>query len=196
MKKDFLVCVVHVLFWCAFGLTRVFTQHSSPPDRIGPKSTVPQVASYSRTLVVMHMMTFGLMYFGIYASLFSRRIPHLFMGQQFVATLVIALGAWLACWALLHFSSWRFRAKLDEGHQLVTSGPFKLVRHPIYAALNLLALGTAIWLPTTILLISLGLVVICSDLRARVEEKLLTQAFGSAYAQYCKRTSRFLPGVY
>ena len=126
----------------------------------------------------------------------GRRIPHLFVGQQLVATLVIAFGAWFACWALLHLGSWRFRAKLDEGHQLVTSGPFKFVRHPIYVALNLLALGTAIWLPTTILLISLALVVVCSDLRARVEERLLTQAFGSTYIEYCKRTSRFLPGVY
>ncbi len=48
-------------------------------------------------------------------------------------------------WALDYFRSWRFRAKLDEGHQLATGGPFRLLRHPIYMGLNLLALGSAFW---------------------------------------------------
>jgi hypothetical protein len=80
--------------------------------------------------------------------------------------------------ALVFFRSWRFHAKLDEGHQLATGGPFRLVRHPIYAGLNLLALGSAIWAPSPIIWAGFALIAIGSDLRARSEEKLLERAFG------------------
>src|SRR5260221_242671 len=134
--------------------------------------------------------------FAVVTAVLSNRVPRLFVGQSVVATLIIALGAWLMCWTLLHFGSWRFRAKLDEGHRLATGGPFRFVRHPIYMGLNLLALGTAVWIPTGILWASLLLMFVGGDLRARAEEKLLTQVFGDTYSAYCNRTSRFLPGIY
>ena len=64
------------------------------------------------------------------------------------------------------------------------------------ALLNLLALGSAIWVPTPILWIAFLLMVIGSDLRARAEERILEDAFGDSYREYCKRTRRFVPGVY
>jgi len=53
-----------------------------------------------------------------------------------------------------------------------------------------------VWIPTEILWASLLLVFVGGDLRARAEEKLLTQVFGDTYSVYCNRTSRFLPGIY
>jgi protein-S-isoprenylcysteine O-methyltransferase Ste14 len=159
-------------------------------------ATRSQTAPYSRALLGVHMFAFGAMYFGVGTAVLPNRVPGLFVGQSVVATVVIALGAWLMCWTLLYFSSWRFRAKLDEGHQLATGGPFRFVRHPIYMGLNLLALGTAVWIPTAILWASLLLVFAGSDLRARAEEKLLAQVFGDTHSAYCNHTSRFLPGIY
>ena len=99
-------------------------------------------------------------------------------------------------WALVYFRSWRFRAKLDERHQLATGGPFRIVRHPIYMGLNMLALGTALWVPTAIVWAGCVLMAIGSDLRARAEETLLASAFGPVYHEYRKRTRRFVPGIY
>ena len=62
--------------------------------------------------------------------------------------------------------------------------------------LNLLALGSAIWVPTPLLWAAFALMAIGSDLRARAEEKLLEEAFGSVYRGYRGRTKRFLPGIY
>jgi len=62
--------------------------------------------------------------------------------------------------------------------------------------LNLLALGTALWVPTAIVWAAFVLMAIGSDLRARAEEPLLRQAFDSAYREYCARTRRFVPGIY
>jgi protein-S-isoprenylcysteine O-methyltransferase Ste14 len=109
---------------------------------------------------------------------------------------VIALGAAVMSWALQSFHSWRFRAKLDEGHQLATNGAFRLMRHPIYSGLTLLALGSAIWAPTGVIWSAFVLMAIGSELRARSEEVVLRQAFGDAYVAYSKRTRRFVPFVY
>jgi protein-S-isoprenylcysteine O-methyltransferase Ste14 len=62
--------------------------------------------------------------------------------------------------------------------------------------LNLLALGSAIWAPTWTLWIAAVLMAVGGDLRARAEERILERAFGSTYRDYCRRTPRFVPGIY
>src|SRR5882724_2730984 len=64
------------------------------------------------------------------------------------------------------------------------------------AALMVWALGSAIWVPSAIMWAAFMLMMMGSDLRARAEEKLLEQAFGARYREYCARTRRFVPGVY
>jgi protein-S-isoprenylcysteine O-methyltransferase Ste14 len=136
------------------------------------------------------------MYFGIGNTVIPARVPAWFAGQRIAGTLVIALGGVMICWALLFFKSWRIRAALTADHQLATGGPFRFVRHPIYLGLDLLALGSAVWVPTPALWLSVILMVLGSDLRGRAEEKLLVTRFGEAYTSYMARTRRFLPGVY
>lgn len=194
-NPDLLLYAVHVAFWATFGMTRTFLRRRSEPDP-NPAATQPYTAPFSRTVLVFHMFGFAVLYFGIGNAVLPRRVPTWFAGQRLVGTLVIAIGATLAAWALASFHSWRFRAKLDQGHQLATDGPFRLVRHPIYTALTLLALGSAIWAPTVVIWSGFALIAVGSELRARSEEVLLRRAFGVAYADYSKRTRRFIPFVY
>jgi protein-S-isoprenylcysteine O-methyltransferase Ste14 len=63
-------------------------------------------------------------------------------------------------------------------------------------ALNLFALGTALWIPTLTVWLGFVCIVVGGDLRARTEEKLLHRNFGEQYAKYCSRTRRFVPLVY
>jgi len=62
--------------------------------------------------------------------------------------------------------------------------------------LNLLALGSAIWVPSIIVWISVVLMSVGSDLRGRAEERLLEETFGAPYREYCGRVRRFIPGIY
>jgi protein-S-isoprenylcysteine O-methyltransferase Ste14 len=133
---------------------------------------------------------------GIGAAAFGTHVAVLFPGQPLAGGVVIALGALLCGWAVLYFRSWRFRAALEVGHELATGGPFRFLRHPIYMSLNLLALGSALWLPAPILWVAVVLMIAGSELRARAEDSLLRRSFGDAYVSYCKRTARFVPGVY
>lgn len=197
-NPDLLLYVAHALFWGAFGLTNYFMRDAAATlDPMGTSETVEaQVAPHSRALLAFHMVAFAVMYFGIGNAVLPARVPERFAAQRLVGALVIAAGAGLMCWARVWFHSWRFRAKLDAGHQLATGGPFAIVRHPIYAGLNLLALGSAIWVPTPTLWAGFALMIIGSDRRGRAEEALLERAFGETYRAYMARTKRFLPGIY
>ena len=89
-----------------------------------------------------------------------------------------------------------FRAAVGVGHELETGGPFRILRHPIYLSLTLLALGTALWHPTPFIWVSFVILALLSDLRARAEETLLLRVYGETYAKYCERTRRFIPAIY
>ena len=200
MKPDFHIYTAHWVFWGAFGVTRVILRrrdrNESRAADTAPISQQETTAPFSRALLAFHALAFGLMYFGISIAVIPGRVPNWFPGQRIAGTLVIAAGAALVVSALVYFQSWRFRAALDQSHQLATGGPFRILRHPIYMGLNLLALGSAIWVPTPIVWIAFVLMVIGSDLRARAEETILEQAFGPSYREYCARTRRFVPGIY
>ena len=152
-NPDLTVYTVHSAFWSAFGLTllilrarkRLGTSTSEPAAAPPHETTAP----FSRGVLAIHVLAFIVMYIGVANAVFLQRVPVWFYGQRVVGSMVVASGAVLVNCAMVHFRSWRFRAKLDEGHQLATGGPFRLVRHPIYMGLNLLALGTAILVPTT-----------------------------------------------
>jgi len=198
-NPDLWLYVVHEAFWSAFGITLLMLKlfdrgrSTAPANAIAPEAIT---ARRSRLLVAFHALAFGLMYFGIGAAVLRMHVPFWFVGQRVAGSFVVGLGALLVVWAMVHFRSWRFRARLDKGHELATRGPFRLLRHPIYMGLNLLALGSAIWVPTLILWIAVVWMVTGSDLRARAEERVLERAFGSAYRDYCLHTPRFVPGIY
>ncbi len=109
---------------------------------------------------------------------------------------LITLGAAISLWTLWVFRSWRLRAELGADHQLCTEGPFRLVRHPIYTAMILLALGTALWVPNAFTWGGVLGIAWVGDQRARAEEAILLTAFGDDYRALMRRTRRFLPGVY
>jgi len=202
---DLRIYALHGAFWLAFALGDVGARYRNRDLSTAPASGAsnetdrpPLEAPRAGLLVAVHMLGFALMYAGIGNAVFGRRMaisPGLH-SVRIAGALVILAGGVLVGWARLAFASWRFRARLDAGHQLATGGPFRFVRHPIYAGLDLLALGTALWIPTTLTLLAVPAMALGGELRARAEEPLLEHAFGDVYREYRRRTKRFIPGVY
>jgi len=91
-------------------------------------------------------------------------------------------------------SAWSFVPRADQGAGLVTTGPYRLVRHPIYLGLALLAMGEALafgsW-PAVVIVLS-GIIPTFAW-RARAEEKLLSRTFGDCYSVYRQRTKTIIP---
>jgi protein-S-isoprenylcysteine O-methyltransferase Ste14 len=92
--------------------------------------------------------------------------------------------------------AWSFAPNADQGTGLVTTGPYRLVRHPIYLGLALLAMGEAIAFGSrpALMIVLLGIVPTFAW-RARMEEKLLRHTFGERYAAYQQRTKMIIPYV-
>ncbi|MFL7810386.1 MAG: isoprenylcysteine carboxylmethyltransferase family protein [Anaerolineae bacterium] len=111
-------------------------------------------------------------------------------------------GAALGCAALVLFA-WVHHAlganyfwllQLREGHTLVTSGPYRWVRHPMYTAFIMLHIAVALLSANAFLgLTWLGGLALLLVGRVRREEVMLNEAFGEEYREYTARTGRFLP---
>ena len=89
---------------------------------------------------------------------------------------------------------WSLGARLIEGHQLITEGPYRLVRNPIYTGMfgMLLATGLAVshWVG---LLIAIAVYAVGTVIRVRSEEKLLRGAFGAEFDAYARRVPAVIP---
>jgi protein-S-isoprenylcysteine O-methyltransferase Ste14 len=90
--------------------------------------------------------------------------------------------------------AWSLSPEADHGTGLVTTGPYRLVRHPIYLGLALLSLGEALAFASwpAVMIVVIGIVPTFMW-RARTEEKLLSRTFGDRYAAYQHQTSMIIP---
>ncbi len=93
-------------------------------------------------------------------------------------------------------TAWRIGVDESERTELVTEGPFAVVRNPIFAAMLPTSLGLALLVPNVAAVIGFATLVVALELQTRaVEEPYLLRAHGRDYAQYAARVGRFLPGV-
>jgi protein-S-isoprenylcysteine O-methyltransferase Ste14 len=92
--------------------------------------------------------------------------------------------------------AWSLAPKVDQGTGLVTTGPYRLVRHPIYLGLALLAMGQALGFGSwpALMIVPAGIFPTFAW-RARAEEKLLSRTFGERYVVYLQRTKMIIPGL-
>lgn len=138
---------------------------------------------------------------------FMRRQPmfsEYFAGQHVLNIVLQALAVALAAFSVLFAMSavrelgkqWSLQARLVEGHQLITSGVYQTVRHPIYTAMlgMLIATGLAYstWLPT---LVGVVVFIIGTKIRTVFEERLLSDAFGSEFSDWRAKVPGLIPFV-
>jgi protein-S-isoprenylcysteine O-methyltransferase Ste14 len=112
-----------------------------------------------------------------------------------VGTLLFACGIALAVWARLHLGrNWGMPTTQRVEPELVTSGPYRFVRHPIYTGLLTAMLGTAL-VDNLLGLIVVAVLVAYFYYSGTVEERNLTTTFPTAYPQYRSRTKMLIPFV-
>lgn len=107
-----------------------------------------------------------------------------------------ALGLGFAIWARVHTGrSWGTPMTQKDEPELVTSGPYHLVRHPIYSGVLVAGLGTAFAL-SWLWLIAVGRAGIYLLYSASAEERYLTEQFPDAHAAYKRSTKMLLPFIF
>jgi protein-S-isoprenylcysteine O-methyltransferase Ste14 len=117
--------------------------------------------------------------------------------NAWIAWLGIALtwqGAALAIWARYCLGEfWSARVTLKQGHQLIRSGPYAVVRHPIYSGLFAAAAGTALVAGEWRGVLAVALLLAAHCRKARREEALLSSEFGEEYRNYRRGTGFLFP---
>jgi protein-S-isoprenylcysteine O-methyltransferase Ste14 len=172
------VAIAWVVFW-------VYWMVSAAGAKKGSR---PRLAVVPRLVIMALVILFVSVFKGHGLSVHSP-VVHV------VGLVFLLSGLSLAVWARVYLgSNWGMPMTQKEEPELVTSGPYRLVRHPIYSGLLLAALGTSLtvslyWL---IALVVLGAYFIYS---ATVEEKIMTASFPTSYPGYRAKTKMLIPFV-
>lgn len=166
---------------------------------IKDKNSAPAIASESRQSRAVHVVMGNV-------ALLLIILPVRGLSQRFLPGAVLTslaglavemVGLLLAVWARRVLGQyWSGEISIKAEHKLMRSGPYRVVRHPIYTALLAMYLGTTIVSGQMHALIGLVLALIAYLRKTRLEETNLVNAFGADYIEYRDKTWALLPGVY
>jgi protein-S-isoprenylcysteine O-methyltransferase Ste14 len=113
-----------------------------------------------------------------------------------VGALMVAAGLGFSVWARVHLGQhWSGHVTLKAGHRLIRSGPYAIVRHPIYTGILFAFLGTAVAVDEWRGVLAVVIAVQANVRKLRLEERWLTEEFGSEYEQYRREVKALVPGV-
>ena len=164
----------------------------------GAKSTDRREPPASRLLHVLPLLLSGWL-------LWAERVPGTFLNERlfpwapwtfWAGALLTAAGLCFAIWARVHLGrNWSGTVTIKQDHELIVSGPYAIVRHPIYTGLLLALIGTAMargqWRGLFAVLIAWAAL----WRKLRVEERWMTERFGQQYEVYSRRVPALLPFV-
>jgi protein-S-isoprenylcysteine O-methyltransferase Ste14 len=110
---------------------------------------------------------------------------------------LFAAGGGLRLWPVVVLGD-RFSGlvAIQPGHQLVTGGIYRVIRHPSYLGLLVNALGWSLAFRSGVGVLLVALMLVPVFARIRAEERLLRSQFGAEYEAFCTRTWRLIPGLY
>ena len=117
------------------------------------------------------------------------------IAAQWAMVALATLGFAFCWWARLHLGAlWSGRITRKEGHKVVDTGPYGLVRHPIYTGILTAALATMILRGNTHAILGFALLVLGYWMKARLEERFLREQLGAAdYDAYAARVPMLVP---
>lgn len=190
----------HFLLWGVIGVRLAV----GASQKAGPQCPPVNTSRSPRGAWTPTLLT-GITMFAFYPLLVLSLAEPASIGPELLPRTLLLQAAGSACllaglalvgWSYATLHSFRLLPQIDPGHQLCTHGPYAKVRHPVYLGINIFYIGCFLLLPDTGILLQTIANLVAFDLRARVEEDVLIQAFGEAYKRYEGRTHRLIPGIY
>jgi protein-S-isoprenylcysteine O-methyltransferase Ste14 len=184
---NYLFTVVWIAF-LVYWQIRAFGTKTT--QRIEPMAS--RVARTVLFLIAIALLTFWhIPIRWLYAQLLPQGVWGFWIGAA-----ILCAGLLFAVWARQHLgANWSRSVTIKEDHQLIVSGPYALVRHPIYTGILTGFLGTAIALGQTRGFIALGLIFLALGYKLRMEEQWMRSQFGPPYEAYSRRVAALVPFV-
>jgi protein-S-isoprenylcysteine O-methyltransferase Ste14 len=177
------------LAWCAYWLfaasnVKSTTREESPGSRAG--HIVP--------LVIAGMLLWlPRVPFAFFDDTIIPRTPALY----FIGAAVVAAGLLFAVWARLYLGrNWSGTVTLKQDHELIRSGPYRYVRHPIYTGLLIAFVGSAIARDQWRGVIAVVIVYLALWRKLRLEERWMIETFGDAYRRFRAEVPALVPSPF
>ena len=173
----------------------------APPFLRGRSSSEKKTTrrdSWSRVGLFVQGIAFGLSWMGPW-WLFMPRSPVMHPAVALVAVLVAFAGSFLVIRSIRELGrQWSLTARIAEGHRLITTGPYSLVRNPIYTGMWGLQLGTCLafsawWLGYKMVAITAVIYYVGTMIRVNREERLLRAEFGEGFDEFTRRVPALIP---
>jgi protein-S-isoprenylcysteine O-methyltransferase Ste14 len=175
--------------WTVFGVLWVL------PAVFG-KRTIRRQSSGSRILQIFLLV-------GAYVLIVDGELGWNWLNQRLVPAgnastgagyVLLLAGMLFAGWARVFLGgNWSSNVTLKQDHTLVRSGPYRIVRHPIYTGLLVALVGTAIALGELRCFLGVILAAIAWKIKSVTEETLMVQQFGDQYARYREQVKSLVP---
>ncbi len=164
------------------------------------KKTKDKATSHSQQTVFKRILGWGVGLFIVWQLLGLQILPfQQTLVTQIIGFLLVLAGTYITVWARMTIgTNWAHAAEyqIKKDHELVTSGVYNFIRHPIYAGMFFSCVGAELVAGSYIFFVFLILLPIPAYLQAKKEEKLLTGHFGETYKTYMKKTKMFLPYIW
>jgi len=127
-------------------------------------------------------------------GLLDRRFLPASLPVAVAGAVLTVLGMSLAIWARVYLAgNWSGTVTLKKDHELIRTGPYARIRHPIYTGFQLALTGTALVIGQWRAIVALAIVLAAHFFKARKEEEWLAREFGPAFEEHRSRTGMFLP---
>ncbi len=184
-----------IFCWAAFLLVWLVLAFNIKSDIRGGYGNIWRRFWFLR-LIIAAFFIFIALHFTNFGLIFSRGILPQSPILDWAAAAFSVIGVSIAIWARAHLGrNWSPRPAAKLNHELVVTGPYAYVRHPIYTGLILMAFGAtltgSVW--GICVFIAASLIFI---LRIGKEEKIMHELFPNKYPEYQKRTKRLVPFVW
>jgi protein-S-isoprenylcysteine O-methyltransferase Ste14 len=151
-------------------------------------------------------LSYSILNVAAFYLLFSGDVPREYLGARLFEPIIwtnglgialTAAGIAFAFWARAYLGgNWSSAVTVKVGHELVRSGPYRFVRHPIYTGLMLALFGTAIVRHQVRGVIALVLAYIGFKIKSKIEERAMTDTFGAQYDEYSRTTGAIVPRLW
>ena len=183
--------VVWIAFLLYWQIIKAAASKTKPTERLEPAaSRILRALTFLVVIVLLLAPRIPLPW--LYLQLWPSGIWPFAIGAA-----VTVAGLLFAVWARQHLgSNWSRSVTIKQDHELITTGPYTLVRHPIYTGILGGFLGTAIALSQVRGVIGFILVFLVLSAKLRIEEKWMHSQFGETYATYAHRTAALVPYLF
>jgi protein-S-isoprenylcysteine O-methyltransferase Ste14 len=178
--------------WIAFLVYwRIKAAHTKTPQRLEPAASgILRVLAF--LIVILLLSTTRIPLPWLYRQLWPVGLWPFWIGAA-----VTVAGLLFAVWARKHLgSNWSSSVTIKQGHDLITTGPYALVRHPIYTGILTGFLGTAIALSQVRGAIGFVVIFLVLWAKLRREEEWMRSQFGETYAAYAHQTAALVPHLF